>query len=103
MYQVKSNGSVYYAETVLPVDVADNGCFILSKKDTGGVVAKINVETEDGTQLADMVFRIREDGLRGSEPLCTYEQISGAQMMAVYESALHELGVETEEVSDNAE
>ena len=28
----------------------------------------------------------------------TYEQISGAQMMEVYESAMHELGVETEEV-----
>ena len=97
MYQVKSNGSVYYAETVLPVIVADNGCYILSKEDTGGVVAKISVETEDGTQLADKVFRTRENGLHGTEPLCTYEQISGAQMMAVYESALHELGVETEE------
>ena len=97
MYQVKSNGSVYYAETVLPVIVADNGCYILCREDTGGVVAKISVETEDGTQLADKVFRTREDGLRGTEPLCTYEQISGAQMMAVYESALHELGVETEE------
>ena len=98
MYQVKSNGSVYYAETVLPVIVADNGCYILCREDTGGVVAKISVETEDGTQLADKVFRTREDGLRGTEPLCTYEQISGAQMMAVYESALHELGVETEEI-----
>ena len=97
MYQVKSNGSVYYAETVLPVDVADNGCYILSEGDTGGVVAKISVETEEGRQLADKVFRTRENGLHGTEPLCTYEQISGAQMMAVYESALHELGVETEE------
>ena len=98
MYKVNSNGNVYFADTVLPVIVADNGCYILSKEDTGGVVAKISVEAEDGTQLADKVFRTQEDGLRGTEPLCTYEQISGAQMMAVYESALHELGVETKEV-----
>lgn len=100
MYQVKSNGSVYYAETVLPVDVADNGCFILSKKDTGGVVAKINVETEDGTQLADMVFLTREDALHGTEPLCTYEPIKGAELLAQYETALKTLGVETEETSN---
>ena len=98
MYKVNSNGNVYFADTVLPVIVADNGCYILSKEDTGGVVAKISVETEEDRQLADKVFRTRENGLHGTEPLCTYEQISGAQMMAVYESALHELGVETEEV-----
>ena len=98
MYTVNSNGNVYFADTVLPVIVADNGCYILSKEDTGGVVAKISVETEDGRQLSDKVFRTRENGLHGTEPLCTYEQISGAQMMAVYEIALHELGVETEEV-----
>ena len=98
MYKVNSNGNVYFADTVLPIIVADNGCYILSEGDTGGVVAKISVETEDGRQLADKVFRTRENGLHGTEPLCTYEQISGAQMMAVYESALHELGVKTEEV-----
>ena len=98
MYKVNSNGNVYFADTVLPIIVADNGCYILSEGDTGGVVAKISVETEDGRQLADKVFRTRENGLHGTEPLCTYEQISGAQMMAVYESALHELGVENEEV-----
>ena len=98
MYKVNSNGNVYFADTVLPVIVADNGCYILSKEDTGGVVAKISVETEEGRQLADKVFRTREYGLRGTEPICTYEQISGAQMMAVYESALHELGMKTEEV-----
>ena len=98
MYKVNSNGDVYFADTVLPVIVADNGCYILSEGDTGGVVAKISVETEEGRQLADKVFRTRENGLHGTEPLCTYDQISGAQMMAVYESALYELGVETEEV-----
>ena len=97
MYKVNSNGNVYFADTVLPIIVADNGCYILSEGDTGGVVAKISVETEDDTQLADKVFRTREAGLLGTEPLCTYEQISGAQMMAVYESALRELGVETED------
>ena len=97
MYKVNSNGNVYFADTVLPIIVADNGCYILSEGDTGGVVAKISVETEEGRQLADKVFRTRENGLHGTEPLCTYKQISSAQMMAVYESALHELGVETEE------
>ena len=97
MYKVNSNGNVYFADTVLPIIVADNGCYILSEGDTGGVVAKISVEAEDGTQLEDRVFRTWEDGLRGTEPLCTYEQISGTQMMEVYESALHELGVETAE------
>lgn len=101
MYKVNSDGSVYYADTVLPIIVADNGSFILSDVDTGGVVAKIIVETEDGTQLADKVFRTREDGLHGTEPLCTYEPISGAELLAVYESALNKLGVETED--DNAE
>ena len=98
MYKVNSNSNVYFSDTVLPIIVADNGCYILSEGDTGGVVAKISVETEDGRQLADKVFRTQEGGLRGTEPLCTYEQISGAQMMEVYESALHEIGVETEEV-----
>ena len=98
MYKVNSDGNVYFADTILPIIVADNGCYIFSEEDTGGVVAKISMETEYGRQLADKVFRTREDGLRGTEPLCTYEQISGAQMMAVYENALHELGVETEEV-----
>ena len=99
MYKVNSNGNVYFTDTVLPVIVAANGCYILSEGDTGGVVAKISVETEDGRQLADKVFRTRENGLHGTKPLCTYEQISGAQMMVAYESALHELGVETDEVS----
>ena len=98
MYKVNSNSNVYFSDTVLPIIVADNGCYILSEGDTGGVVAKISVETEEGRQLADKVFRTRENGLHGTEPLCTYEQISGAQMMAVYESALHDLGVKTEEV-----
>ena len=97
MYKVNSNGNVYFADTVLPIIVADNGCYILSEGDTGGVVAKISVETEEGRQLEDKVFRTRENGLHGTEPLCTYEQISGAQMIAVYESALRELGVKTEE------
>ena len=97
MYKVNSNGNVYFADTVLPVIVADNGCYILSKEDTGGVVAKISVETEDGTQMADMVFRTREDGLHGTEPMCTYEPISGAELLSAYENALNELGVETEE------
>ena len=98
MYKVNSNGNVYFADTVLHIIVADNGCYSFSKEDTGGVVAKISVETEEGRQLADKVFRTRENGLHGTESLCTYEQISGAQMMAVYESAMHELGAETEEV-----
>ena len=98
MHKVNSNGNVYFADTVLPIIVADNGCYILSEGDTGGIVAKISVETEEGRQLADKVFRTRENVLHGTEPLCTYEQISGAQMMAVYERALHELGMETEEV-----
>ena len=97
MYKVNSNGSVYFADTVLPVIVADNGCYILSEGDTGGVVAKISVEAEGGTQMADMVFRTREDGLHGTEPMCTYEPISGAELLSAYENALNELGVETEE------
>lgn len=66
------------------------GAYLASRKTTALVAYRLE-------QLEDMVFRTREDGLRGTELLCTYEQISGAQMMAVYESALHELGVETEE------
>ena len=47
MYKVNINGNVYFADTVLPIIVADNGCYILSEGDTGGVVAKISVETEE--------------------------------------------------------
>lgn len=47
MYKVNSNDSVYFADTLLPVIVADNGYYILSEGDTGGVVAKISVETEE--------------------------------------------------------
>ena len=37
MYKVNSNGNVYFADTVLPIIVADNGCYILSEGDTGGI------------------------------------------------------------------
>ena len=47
MYKVNSNGNVYFADTVLLIIVADNGCYILSKEDTGGVVAKTSMETEE--------------------------------------------------------
>ena len=47
MYKVNSNGNVYFADTVLPIVVAYNGCYIFSEEDTGGVVAKISVETEE--------------------------------------------------------
>ena len=47
MYKVNSNGNVCFADTVLPIIVADNGCYILSEGDTGGVVAKISAETEE--------------------------------------------------------
>ena len=47
MYKVNSNGNVYFADTVLPVIVADNGYYILPEEDTGGVAAKISVETEE--------------------------------------------------------
>ena len=47
MYKVNSNGNVYFADTVLPIIVADNGCYIFSEGETGGVVAKISVETEE--------------------------------------------------------
>lgn len=36
MYKVNSNGNVYFADTVLPIIVADNGFYILSEGDTGG-------------------------------------------------------------------
>ena len=47
MYKVNSNSNVYFSDTVLPIIVADNGCYILSEGDTGGVVTKISVETEE--------------------------------------------------------
>ena len=47
MYKVNSNSNVYFSDTVLPIIVAGNGCYILSEGDTGGVVAKISVETEE--------------------------------------------------------
>ena len=47
MYKVNSNNNVYFSDTILPIIVADNGCCILSEGDTGGVVAKISVETEE--------------------------------------------------------
>ena len=47
MYKVNSNSNVYFSDTVLSIIVADNGCYILSEEDTGGVVAKISVETEE--------------------------------------------------------
>ena len=47
MYKVNSNDNVYFADTVLPIIVSDNGFYILSEGDTGGVIAKISVETEE--------------------------------------------------------
>ena len=49
MYKVNSDGNVYFADTVLPIIVADNGCYILSEGDTGENKEKISVETEEVT------------------------------------------------------
>ena len=109
MYQITTNGKVYYADTIYPVSVADNGCYILDSADTGGIVAKMY----NGEHIIDQVFRLREDALKGSEPLCTYELLSGARAFgesenevdsltqklgeaAEYKAALNILGIETE-------
>ena len=92
MYQITTNGKVYYADTVYPVSVADNGCYILDSADTGGIVAKMY----NGEHIIDQVFRLREDALKGSEPLCTYEPLSGARALGESETALNIIGIETE-------
>lgn len=93
MYLIKTDAGNYYADTVYPVTVADNGCYIIDDEATGGIVAKLY----DGERMADKVFRLRDDALHGTESLCTYEAVSGAEALAQYKAALHELGVETEE------
>lgn len=109
MYRITTNGKVYYADIIYPVSVAYNGCYILDGADTGGIVAKIY----NGENITDQVFRLRADALKGSEPLCTYEPLSGARALgesetevdsltqklgeaAEYKTALNILGIETE-------
>ena len=93
MYQITTNGKVYYADTIYPVSVADNGCYILDSTATGGIVAKIY----NGEFITDQVFRLRADALNGSEPLCTYEPLSGARALGESENEVGSLTQQLEQ------
>lgn len=87
MYRITTNGKEYYADTVYPVSVADNGCYILDSAATGGIVAKVY----DGGNVIDKVYRLREDSLKGNEPMCTYKLLSGAEKLGQHENEINSL------------
>ncbi len=87
-----------YAEEVRPIRLAENGSYIIcAPEEREGVVAVVptTVGGDGGTieTREDRVFRIAEDGLRGTEPIAEVEEVDGAALALAYEVALTELGV----------
>lgn len=90
MYAIKSGGAVVgYSDTAVYIRLHENGCYVpCDKSEAEGVCVKtaidyIDEETgEELTRLEDFVYRLRESGLLGIEPLGELEDVSGTLMLA---------------------
>lgn len=96
MYAIKSNNEIVgYADSFVYIRLHTNGCYVLcNEAEAEGICAKIakeyiDAETgETATHIADTVFRLTDDGLRGTEPKCEIEEVNGAQVVADKDSEL---------------
>ena len=90
MYAIKSGGKVAgYADSFVYIRLHENGCYVLcTEAEAEGICAKIAQEYADAetgetaTYIADTVFRLTDNGLRGTEPVASVENVSGALTLA---------------------
>ena len=99
MFKITSGSNTYYSDTLVPVKLAANGCYVqCAEAEAQGFCAKISGEhtDEDGkkiTMLFDTVFRTGT--LTGAEPSGASEIIQAAQTVteaADMRAALDALG-----------
>ena len=85
MYKItEAGGTEHYSETIVPIRVGNNGCYVRPKagQEVDGFVGKVALATEDGYTVVDTVFVLPEHTLRGGETEATYEHVEGAAHIA---------------------
>lgn len=94
MYAVKQDSTFAgYADSIVPIRLHDNGCYVPCKKDQAeGFCAKMAVTLtgEDGNEyqvLSDMVFHLAGHTLKGTEPEGSYEEMGAAMPLTDAETA----------------
>lgn len=96
MYAIKVDNEIAgYSDSFVYIRLHTNGCYVLcNEAEAEGICAKVAREYTDavtgetGTQIADTVFRLTDDGLHGTEPKCEIEMVNGAQVVADKDSEL---------------
>ena len=87
MYKINSGETAAYSETIVFVRLLDNGSYTpTTEAEAGGFCAKIGVidTDEDGneiTTLRDTVYQFTEGSLKGDEPVGSFEQVQGAEII----------------------
>lgn len=94
MYKINSGEMTAYSETIVFVRLLDNGSYTpTTEAEAGGFCAKIGVidKDEEGneiTTLRDTVYQFTEGSLKGDEPVGSFEQVQGAEIITEQEQAL---------------
>ena len=104
MYAIKSGGKVAgYADSFVYIRLHENGCYVLcTEAEAEGICAKIAQEYADAetgettTHIADTVFRLTDNGLRGTEPKCEIETVNGTQVIANKDNEIKSILTELE-------
>ena len=87
MYEINSGDMTAYSETIVFVRLLDNGNYTpTTEAEAGGFCAKIGVidKDEDGTEittLRDTVFQFEPNSLKGDEPVGSFTQTNGAEII----------------------
>lgn len=114
MYHIESNNAVVGDyEVVLFVRLHNNGCYVPCDESVAeGVCVKVPhkaraaVLDENGeptteetfvTSYEDTVFRLTENGLNGTEPMCTVTQVEGHTTIAEQKAAAYDILMGVEE------
>ena len=103
MYAVKQDGAFAgYADSIVPIRLHGNGCYVPCKEDQAeGFCAKmvVTLTDEDGKEyqaLSDTVFRLAGKLLKGTEPEGSYEEMGASIPLTDAETAAKILLGETE-------
>lgn len=108
MYHIESNNTVVGDyELIVWIKKHANGCYIpCEESDAEGICVKVphkatvKVIDENGettseetivTSYTDMVYRIKEDGLNGDEPLCTVTIVDEYTTIAEQKAAAYDI------------
>ena len=101
MYKITADGTAAYSDGLVYIKLHRNGCYIpCSEDEAEGVCGKVaeSYTNEDGTsgiRLTDKVYRLKSDGLNGTEPECSVEKSDGALELANATAAVDELILST--------